>query len=172
MFDNKENPLWCVFKQIAVELSYFWYVHTTKSVQSFPEALRFFEKQYNGFTRDKPDIARDALGASHPDDVALLNASAHDLLLYIETSVTYTIDRMRNTTSNGSCIYSYAASLIRQIRSEHDIACERFALKLDHFLFNYILQKKNFLLPVKKIYNQNESFSYNPAQKNRSWAAS
>lgn len=80
--------------------------------------------------------------------------------------------RKRNGTFNGRAIYSYAASVLQELRSSDNTGCEKHELNFDAYPLSEIPQTKTFSLVMKKMYlNKMRIFLYETACKKMILAA-
>lgn len=93
-------------------------------------------------------------------------------MLYIENAAAHTRGRMRTATCNVRASYSYATSLLAELKSMQSIECKINRLSLKDFLPTKISQTKTSSLSVNMTYlKAMSSFFYNPAEKKRVFAA-
>lgn len=88
----------------------------------FPEALRVIEKLNDDAASDRFIPTRAALGVTHLHNPVLSSANEQNVLLYTGAAAAHTRARKQNAAFIGRAFYSYAASLLEELRSLRSIA--------------------------------------------------
>lgn len=121
-----KNPVSGGAIQSTAESNYWRHVRNTIVTRRFPETLSSVKNLNEEPASENSGACRAGLGATQLDNA--------DVLLCIEAVASYTHGRKQHATFTGLGFYSYAASLLRDLRSSHSTACEQHPLTLDVFL--------------------------------------
>lgn len=93
-------------------------------------------------------------------------------MLYIDVAAAHTRARKHNATFTSRSFYSYAASLLKELRNMHGTAYKRRPSSSDVFLLTESPQTETPSLPVKKMYlNTRSLFFYDPTDNKETLAA-